>query len=147
MDRRYISRLAAAATVGLGALYVAVPARTDLLLAAAAGTLFAGAAGVAGYQLVAGAARASPSSGVRVFLAIMTAKVVAFPAFLLIIAFSTSLNLAALAAGLAGATLVAEILAIQGLRQIEAERGPADTRELRGQDGAGAGNESKRNEE
>ncbi len=145
MDRRYVTRLAAAAAAGLGALYVVAPARTDLLLAATAGTLFAGAAGVAGYEFVAGAARTSPANGLRVFLAMMAAKVIAFPAFLLIVAFSTSLNVAALAAGLAGATLVAEILAIQGLRRIEAERGPADTRELRGEDAAGAGNGIERN--
>ena len=53
---------------------------------------------------------------VQAFLAAMTVKVLAFAAFLLTIALTTSLNPAALAAGLVGATLVGEFLVVTSLR-------------------------------
>jgi hypothetical protein len=115
MDRWYAAIMAAAIVAGLGVAYAAAPGRTDLLLAAATGALFGGGSGAAGYEIVRRAARAAPAKGLQAFLAVMAGKVLIFPAFLLIIAFSTQLNLAALAAGLAGSTIVGEVLIVGGL--------------------------------
>lgn len=100
----------------LGALAAGVPGRSDLLAAAAAGAAFGAVTGVAGYVVVGRAAARSMQSAVHAFLAVMAAKVIAFAAFLLTVALTTSLHPAALAAGLVGAALAGEALLIVSLR-------------------------------
>jgi len=120
MEGRYTLSVLAISGAGLALLYAAAPARTDLLAAAAAGAGFAAACGISGFIVVHRAAGRSPENGIGAFLAVMTVKVIAFAAFLLTIAFTTQLNIAALAAGLAGATVACEALTIDGLRRMSA---------------------------
>jgi hypothetical protein len=117
MDRRYAYLMALVSALGLAAAYVVAPGRPDLILSAGAGATFATAAGIAGYEVVRRGSAVSPVKGLQLFLAVMAGKVLAFPVFLLLIAFSTQLNLAALAVGLAGATVMAEVLTVAGLRR------------------------------
>lgn len=122
---RFALSMAAAAVAGLAGLWAAAPGRPGLMTAAAAGAAFGCATSIAGYALIARQAAISMAKAVQVFLAVMTVKVLAFAAFLLTIAFTTSLNPAALAGGLAGTTLVGEALAITSLRRVQArEDGP-----------------------
>jgi hypothetical protein len=117
VDLRFTLGLTGVVTVGLASLYFAAPERQDLLLAAAVGSAFAAFVGIAGNEVVRRAAGDSMAKGLQAFLAVMTGKMLAFAAFLLIVAFSTSLNLPALAFGLVGTTVVSEVLIITGLRR------------------------------
>ncbi len=114
--------LGVAIAAGLAGLAAAAPRRGDLLTGAAAGAAFGGAASLSGYLLVARSAARSMEKAVQAFLAVMTGKVIAFAAFLLTLALTTSLNPVALAAGLVGATLVGECLVITSLRRTEKAR-------------------------
>ncbi|HXI01743.1 MAG TPA: hypothetical protein VNI57_01075, partial [Candidatus Saccharimonadales bacterium] len=80
---------------------------------------FGAGAGITGYTVVARAARKSAHRAVQVFLAVAAVKVIAFAAFLLTIALATTLNPAALAAGLVGTTLTGEALVIGSLQGLE----------------------------
>jgi hypothetical protein len=117
VEIRFAALLGGACAAGLLGLRLAAPGRPDLLAAAAAGAAFGAAASLAGYEIVLRAARRSPALAVQAFLAVIAAKVLAFAAFLLTVAFTTSLHPAALASGLAGATLVGEALLIEGMRR------------------------------
>ena len=127
MDFRFVSLLALASVAGLGILGLAAPNRPDLLEGAAAGAGFGGALAVAGYEVVRRAAVRSPQRAVRLFLAVMTAKVLAFAAFLLVVAFTMHLDAASYGGGLAAVTVVGEALTIEGLRRRQKERRPAAT--------------------
>jgi hypothetical protein len=116
---RFAVYLVGVPAAGLAAFFAAAPHRLDLLAAAGAGAAFGVGVSLGGYALVERSARASIQKAVQVFLAAMTVKVIAFAAFLLAIAFTTSLNPAGLAVGLVGATLVGEALVIASLRRVE----------------------------
>lgn len=130
MESRYTLSILAIVAAGLAVLYAAAPGRPDLLAGAAAGAGFAAASGISGFLVVRRAAARSPEKGVGAFLAVMTVKMIAFAAFLLTIAFTTQLNIAALAVGLAGATVVCEAFAIEGLWRLNAGGSPAGRAEF-----------------
>jgi len=111
------------AAAGLAAIAVIAPGRGDLLVAASAGAAFGCAAGIIGYGFIARRAAVSVIGGVQVFLAVMTVKMLAFAAFLLTIALTTSLNPAALAIGLVGTTLAGEVLVVASLRRVQVAAG------------------------
>src|SRR6266850_3489822 len=106
LDVRFTVLLISCAAAGLGALHLAAPGRSELLLAAFVGAAFAGSFTLAGYEITRRQFLKSPVLGIQISLAVTTAKVIAFAAFLLTLALITSLNLPALAAGLVGMTLL-----------------------------------------
>jgi len=120
LDLRFTLLLAGCAAAGLGALRLAAPDRAELLLAAFIGAAFAGSFTLAGYEITRRRFLKSPLLGIQISLAVTTAKVIAFAAFLLTLALTTSLNLPALAAGLVGMTLLGEALAIEGILRMQA---------------------------
>ncbi|HZE89159.1 MAG TPA: hypothetical protein VE404_06405 [Verrucomicrobiae bacterium] len=127
IDARFWLLLLGCAGVGLGGLRLAAPARGDLLAAAGLGALFAGTVTLAGYELTRRRFLKAPLQGVQISLAVTTVKMLAFAAFLIVLALTTSLNVPALAAGLMGVTLLGEALAIEGfLRMQSAARPPRD---------------------
>ncbi|MBI3449460.1 MAG: hypothetical protein HY049_11150 [Acidobacteria bacterium] len=119
IDVRFWLLLLGCAASGLGGLYIAAPERSDLLAAAGLGALFAGTVTLAGYELTRRQFLKAPLSGVQVSLAVTTVKMLAFAAFLIILALTTSLNVPALAAGLMGVTLLGEALAIEGFLRMQ----------------------------
>jgi hypothetical protein len=126
--------LAMAVAAGLAGLRLAAPGRTDLLLAAGIGAAFAAALCVGGHEIVRRASARSAERAIQAFLALMTVKMVAYAAFLLVTGLLALMDLAAAAGGLVGTTLVGEALAIEGLRRKEAAQaaertppGPAAT--------------------
>ena len=118
MDLRFTSLLLAVTGSGLGALYLAAPDRRDLLAAASVGAAFGAAMSLIGFEIIRRAARSSIEKAVQVFLASMVVKVLLFAAFLMTVSLATPLHPAALGAGLAGATLLGEALAIEGIRRL-----------------------------
>lgn len=115
LDARFAVLLLGCAAAGLLGLRLAAPERTDLLLAASIGAAAAAAVTLAGYEITRRRFHRSPVLGIQIFLAVTTVKMLAFAAFLLTIALTTSLNLAAAASGLMGVTLLGEALAIEGV--------------------------------
>jgi hypothetical protein len=120
LDVRFTLLLFGCAAAGLGALRMAAPDRTEILLAAFIGAAFAGSLTLAGYEITRRQFLKSPVLGIQISLAVTTAKVIAFAAFLLTLALTTSLDLPALAAGLVGMTLLGEGLAIEGILRMQA---------------------------
>jgi hypothetical protein len=120
LDLRFTLLLIGCAAAGLGLLRLAAPGRKELLLAAFIGAAFAGSLTLAGYEVTRRQFLKSPVLGIQISLAVTTAKVIAFAAFLLTLALTTSLNLPALAAGLVGMTLLGEALAIEGILRMQA---------------------------
>jgi hypothetical protein len=119
-DARFALLLLGCAAAGLGALRLAAPGRSDLLLAASIGAGFAAALTLAGYEVTRRKFLVAPLLGIQISLAVTTVKMLAFAAFLLTIALTTSLNLPALAAGLLGITLLGEALGIEGILRLQA---------------------------
>lgn len=112
--------LALAVAAGLAGLRFAAPDRTDLLMAAGSGAAFAAVLCVAGHEIVRRASARSAERAIQAFLALMTVKMVAYAAFLIVTGFLALMDLAAAAGGLVGTTLVGEALTIEGLRRKEA---------------------------
>jgi len=119
-DRRFQALLLGCVAAGLGGLRLAAPDRGDLLSAATVGALFAALLTLAGYEITRRRFLKEPALGIQIALAVTTAKMIAFAAFLLTIALTTSLSLPALAAGLMGVTLLGEALAIEGILRMQA---------------------------
>ena len=123
VDARFWAMLLMCAVAGLGGLHLVAPERGDLLLAASVGAFFAAALTLAGYEITRRQFLKAPDLGIQISLAVTTVKVLAFAAFLLTIALTTSLNVPALASGLVGVTLLGEALAIEGILRMQSAGG------------------------
>jgi hypothetical protein len=115
MDIRFAAALAACLAAGLGALWMTAPGRDDLLAGASAGAGFGALLATGSWEMIRRARRRSPEAAIRIFLAAMTVKMLAYAAFLPTIALATTLSLAAVAVALVGATLLGEAFAIEGI--------------------------------